>query len=98
MYFFNHELCWSVTYYVVINDKPSGNIKPARGLRQGDLLSPYLFLLYDEGLSSLLNKEKDIGKIKRMAVARNGPKVAHLFFADDSLLFCRAKEETVRKC
>ena len=33
------------------------------------------------------------GDINGVSICRNGPKVSHLFFADDSVLFCRAKEE-----
>ena len=45
-----------VTYAVCINGIPCGEIKPTRGLRQGDPLSPYLFILRAEGLSALLHK------------------------------------------
>ena len=45
-----------VTYFVRINGKPHGHIVPSRGLRQGDPLSLYLFLLYAESLSALIKK------------------------------------------
>ena len=44
------------TYSLKINGVPSGSITPTRGLRQGDLLSPYLFLICVEGLSTLIKK------------------------------------------
>ena len=46
----------SVTYSAIINGSIHGSIMPTRGLRQGDLLSPYLLLLCDEGFSALINE------------------------------------------
>ncbi|XP_075654756.1 uncharacterized protein LOC142624916 [Castanea sativa] len=51
----------TVTYSVRINGKPKGHITPTRGICQGDPLSPYLFLLCAEGLSSLIKKAVDDG-------------------------------------
>ena len=45
------------------------------------------------GLQSLLNMAEMEGHIQGVSICRNGPKVSHLFFADDSVLFCWAKEE-----
>ena len=44
------------SFYVRINGKAYGNIRPSRGIQQGDLLSPYLFLICEEGFTSLLAK------------------------------------------
>jgi hypothetical protein len=46
----------SVSYAILVNGQPSGNIKPIRGIRQRDHLSPYLFLLCTEALSALLTR------------------------------------------
>ena len=59
----------SVTYSVMINGKKCGNIVLSKGLRQGDPLSPYLFLLCAEGLSSLLRKVVHGGSIEGVAAA-----------------------------
>ena len=83
----------SVSYVVLLNGQPVGNIKPSRGLRQGDPLSPYLFLLYALGLQGLLKKAKVNGEINGVSICRNGPIVSHLFFVDDSVFFYRAKVE-----
>ena len=59
-------------------------------LRQGDPLSPYLFILCADVLSGLLSKEAILNNIHGIQVARQAPKISHLLFADDSLLFARA--------
>ena len=63
---------------------------PSRGLRQGDPLSPYLFLLCAEGLTSLITYEEEAGNIMGVKVCRDAPSVSHLLFADDSLILMRA--------
>ena len=80
----------SVSYSVLINGEPHGNIQPSQGLRQGDPLSPYLFLLCAEGLHSLIKQAEASSDMQGVALCRQGPKITHLFFADDSLLFTRA--------
>jgi hypothetical protein len=80
----------SVSFSILINGSPQGRIIPTRGLRQGDPLSPYLFLLCAEGLSSLIASAQRDRKISGIPFSRGGTKLTHLFFADDSLLFCRA--------
>lgn len=89
------ECITSVTYSILINGEPMGNIKPSRGIRQGNPLSPYLFLVCSEGLHRMLQKAAYMGDINGVSICRNGPKLTHLFFANDSLLFCRA---TLQEC
>lgn len=79
-----------VSYSILLNGQSVGSIKPSRGLCQSDPLSPYLFLLCAMGLQELLQKAKMEGSIKGVAIRRYGPRVSHLFFANDSVLFCRA--------
>ena len=87
----------SVKYVVWINGQPYAFIQPTRGLRQGDSLSPYLFLLCAEGLSALLNHVAQRNVIKGVAASANGPRISHLLFVDDSLIFGRATENEATK-
>ena len=75
----------------------SGAIVPTRGLSQGDPLSPYLFLLCAEGLIGLIKRAVQRGVIQGAAVARRGPRITNLFFADDCLLFYKARREDCRE-
>ena len=84
-----------VSYLVLVNGEPKGMIHPSRGIRQGDFLSPFLFLLCIEGLRGLISDATANGDIRGYSLCRNSPHLTHLLFADDSLLFCRA---TIQKC
>jgi hypothetical protein len=87
----------SVTYSVLMNFDRVGPITPGRGLRQGDPLSPYLFLLVAEGLSTLIHKAVGQGDLHGVRVCRGAPVVSHLLFADDCFLFCRANVVEAQK-
>jgi hypothetical protein len=80
----------TVSYSILVNGSPSEHFTPTRGLRQGDPLSLYLFLLVAEGLSSLLSQAADEDRISGVPTSTRGIRPSHLFFPDDSLLFCRA--------
>ncbi|XP_027158016.1 uncharacterized protein LOC113759637 [Coffea eugenioides] len=84
------ECVSSVTYSINFNGEKRGYIKPTRGLRQGNPLSPYLLLICAEGFSSLLNQAKVHGRLTGLKIAQGAPSLSHLFFVDDSLIFCKA--------
>lgn len=83
----------TVQYSVSFNGTLLEPFSPSRGLRQGDPLSPYLFLFVAEGLSCILNHEVENNRLEELKICRWAPRVSHLLFADDSLLFFRACPE-----
>ena len=84
----------SVTYSFLINGSPRGRVKPSRGIRQGDPLSPYIFIMCSEVLSGLCNKAHEDGTLPGIQVARGCPRLNHLLFADDTMFFVTASEES----
>mgnify|MGYP004714877943 CR=1 FL=1 len=85
------ECITTATFSFNINGESKGYVVPSRGIRQGDPLSPYLFLLVSEGFSNLLGQAEN-HKLTGMKISRNGPSINHFFFADDSLVFCKAEK------
>jgi hypothetical protein len=83
----------TVSYRIKVNGDLSSAFTPERGLRQGDPLSPYLFLLCAEGFSALLHKAEAEGLISGVKICPAAPSVSHLLFADDSLILIRATKE-----
>lgn len=80
---------------ILINGKPSEAFSPSRGIRQGDPLSPYIFILCMEWLSRLIHHECQVGAWIPFRLGRRGFEVSHLMFADDLILFGEANERTL---
>ena len=91
-------LCMStVSYSILINGAPNGFIRPTRGIRQRDPLSPFLFLLCTEGLHGLITQSALRGDIHGFSLSKRSPSLTHLLFVDDSLLFCKSNVEECQK-
>ena len=77
----------STNFSIIINGRPRGKIYATRGLRQGDPLSPFLFIMVMDCLSRLLTKAEYEGQIKGFQIGNEGLSINHLQFADDTILF-----------
>ena len=77
---------------ILFNGNPCKPFKMGRGLRQGDPMSPFLFVLMTELLNWLLMKALSLGLFKGLQVGTKNATVIHLQFANDTLLFCEANE------
>ncbi|RZC81200.1 hypothetical protein C5167_043775 [Papaver somniferum] len=83
--------CVSTTHIsILLNGVPCESYKPTRGVRQGDPLSPYLFIIVGEAFSRQLLSAEQENKIQGIKIAPHAPSVSHLFFADECLLFINA--------
>ena len=86
----------TATFSVLINGSPSGFFRSSRGLRQGDPLSPYLFVIGMEALSCLLQRAVEGNFISGCRFrGRDGGEIviSHLLYADDTIIFCDANAE-----
>lgn len=88
------EYVTTLSYSIFINGEPHDIHPPRKGQCQGDPLSPYLFLLYIEGLIALLNKAEREKQLSGMWICRRAPSISHILFANDNLLFCQASMAT----
>lgn len=70
----------TTSFSVLINGRPKWPIVPSRGLRQRDPLSPYVFLLYTEGLANLLNHVMLDKSLLGIRICRGAPTINHLLF------------------
>ncbi|CAN6707535.1 unnamed protein product [Malus baccata var. baccata] len=86
----------SVKFAVILNGHPGNKFAPSRGLRQGDPLSPYLFLLIGEVLSRLIQDAVEKKSLDGIKLGITGSVLSHIFFADDMLIFLRANEKNCR--
>lgn len=83
-----------VTYQITHAGRRFSLINPKIGIRQGDPLSSYLFLICMEGFTALIHDFERRNLIKGVKVARNAPAISDILFADDRYIFCNATPES----
>ncbi|KAL6125591.1 hypothetical protein ACLB2K_073647 [Fragaria x ananassa] len=90
----------TASYQIVLNGELSESFTGSKGIRQGDPLSPYLFVLCMEKLSHTIQHAIEMNYWKPIQSSQSGPFISHLFFADDLILFSEAStsQATIMKC
>nr|KYP65965.1 Putative ribonuclease H protein At1g65750 family [Cajanus cajan] len=99
------DLVWScistASLQVLWNGEVLEAFSPSRGIRQGDPISPYLFVLCMERLFHLIDITVTQQLWKPIRLSRGGPSLTHLAFADDLILFAEAnmnQVEIIQSC
>ncbi|XP_072080961.1 uncharacterized protein [Arachis hypogaea] len=82
---------------VIWNGNKMEEFVPKRGLKQGDPISPYLFVIGMDKLSHLIEDWVQKGLWKAIRVGREGPDISHLMFTDDLLLFAEATIDQIKE-
>jgi hypothetical protein len=90
------ECISTVSFLTLINGRMTKYFKPTRGLRQGDPISSYLFILCQKVLSTVIDREFLNGAIKGVKVNVVGPSFRHVIYADDIMVFAKANCREVK--
>lgn len=86
----------STSLHVLWNGEPIDSFTPSRGIRHGDPLSPYLYVICMERLAHMIENAVSLGVWRPAKASRNGPCVSNLAFADDLILFAEASMNKLR--
>lgn len=78
---------------ILLNGSVVGSVKPKTGIRHGDPLSHFLFIIFMELLAHLLYKLKEERKIQGIKISRTSTTISHFLFDEDIMLFCRANKK-----
>ncbi|GKV25422.1 hypothetical protein SLEP1_g34864 [Rubroshorea leprosula] len=89
------ECLTSASISILVNGSPTQEFKMQKRLRQGDPLSPYLFLIVAEGLHALVHEAEKKNLLTGIVVVRD-LSVSHLQFADDTILLGEASLKSIR--
>ena len=80
----------TVSTSILFNGEVFEPILPSRGIRHGDPLSPYLFIICMDFLGQLIEEKCNTKTWQPVKASQSGPEFSHLLFADDLILFAKA--------
>ncbi|GJR66773.1 reverse transcriptase domain, reverse transcriptase zinc-binding domain protein [Tanacetum coccineum] len=86
----------SASMSILVNGSPSEEFRLKRGIRQGDPLSHFLFILAAEGLNALVSEAVEKGIFRGVAVGEDNVTVSHLQYADDTIFFEEWNKENAK--
>lgn len=82
----------TISYSFVCDGQVFGSVNRQRGIRQGDPISPYLYILCAEGLSGIIRGYEETGLLHGRKIVRGSPSISHLMFVDDYYFFFKASQ------
>jgi len=80
---------------ILVNGSPTTEINIQRGLKQGDLLAPFLFLLVAEGFSGMMRNVVSLNLFEGFQFRSDGLVITHLQYADETLCIGKASVENL---
>jgi hypothetical protein len=76
----------SSLFYILVNGVPSQTLSSSRGIQQGDPLSPFLFVIMDEGLSRYIKAAIQEGSLQGLPLHGMDPPISNSQFVDDIMM------------
>ncbi|KAJ0539673.1 putative RNA-directed DNA polymerase [Helianthus annuus] len=92
-----HGILSSARSSVLVNGSPTFEFSCGKGMRQGDPISPFLFLLVMEAFSSMVKKACGVGALRGVSLPKEGPVLSHLLYADDCVLIGEWARNNIKK-